>query len=611
MRDAPEADAFKLPAEAVALVRFAGLVLDLHACTLARDSGEAIPLTRGEFALLRVFVTRPGRVVNRDALLDSLAHRRFEPFDRSVDVLIGRLRRKIEPDPKQPRLIVTVAGEGYRFDGLAKTPPFAGAHSARGAARRIEERAEPSTKVGSEQRYSPKPAAVGAAPAPPAAPAATDQAKPHAASARGGVVALAAALLFATAIGWALFSGPTTRSQPAHLSIVVLPFADLTDDPAQDHFADGLTDSLTTELSRMGGSFVIARNTAATYKGKNVDAKEIGKELGVRYLLEGSVQREGARVRVNAQMVDAESGAHLWADRFDEDAESAFKLQDEVVTRLARGLQVALIEAEAENGARSKNPDAIDLTMRGSDLLLRSLSQPKEEMRKVNPGARSLFERALEIDPNDADALAGNAATYLRDFAFGWGDSGIDYEAKVLEQANRAIALDPNKTNAYQVKADYLSLSGRPSAALNVANAGLAINPTWVSLYAPRASAENDLGRFEQAKADAERAIRLGPREPFLGAFLLVLGDAELNLGHFDAAIDAYRKALVAGQRRFFVYAHLAAAYGEAGKMDEATAALAEARRLNPDLTVKRMIEHAPNFPALFEGARKAGLPEQ
>ena len=153
-------------------------------------------------------------------------------------------------------------------------------------------------------------------------------------------------------------------AQAAHLSLVVLPFADLSDDPSQDYLADGITDNLATELSRIRSSFVIARNTAFTYKRRNVDAKEMGKELGVRYLLEGSVQRDQNRLRVNAQLVDAGSGAHLWADRFEENVADLFKLQDEVVTRLARSLGVALAIAEAEKGAHSKNPDAVDLTMR-------------------------------------------------------------------------------------------------------------------------------------------------------------------------------------------------------------------------------------------------------
>ena len=166
-------------------------------------------------------------------------------------------------------------------------------------------------------------------------------------------------------------------AEAARLSIVVLPFTNLSNDPAQDYFADGVTENLTTELSRLHNSFVIARNTAFTFKGKNLDAKAIGKELGVRYVLEGSVQRDGTRVRVNAQLIDAESGAHVWADRFEDDVVDLFKLQDEVVARLARTLQVELVNAEAQRSLhdRPQNPDAIDLTMRGLALLNQSFTK--------------------------------------------------------------------------------------------------------------------------------------------------------------------------------------------------------------------------------------------
>jgi TolB-like protein/DNA-binding winged helix-turn-helix (wHTH) protein/Flp pilus assembly protein TadD len=609
MRDvagSSDADRPTLSRQPMAIMRFADLVLDLEACSLARESGEAIVLTRGEFALLRAFVARPGRVLSRDMLLDVLANRRFEPFDRSVDVLIGRLRRKIEPDPKTPRLIVTVPGEGYRFDGLTKIPPSEKNPTIAIPAFQDDARlAVPdSERPGPSGRSAERELAA-------------EEAAPQGTTRRHfGLVPLAAAVgvvvLFAVAGGWFTLAGRLMKPvQAPHFSIAALPFANLSGDPAQDHLADGITDNLITELSRIKGSVVIARATALTYKGKNLDAKEIGRELGVRYVLEGSADREQGRVRVNAQLVDAESAAHLWADRFEEDAADSFELQDEVVTRLANGVNLALIEAEADKGARSKNPDAIDLTMRGADALIRSLAQSEEEMRKANAQARALFDRALAIDPNDADALAGSAATYLREYSFGWGDPGTDYEAKVLRQANRAIALASNTIGAYQVKADYLNASGRPRGALSVADAGLAINPDSVSLYWPRACAENLLGRFDQAKADAERAIRLSPRDPLLGMFHLIVGDAEINLGHFEAAIDAYRKALASGKRDLFVYTNLAAAYALAEKMDEAEAALAEARRLNPELTVRWMIGHVHGYPPVLDGVRKAGLPEE
>jgi adenylate cyclase len=399
------------------------------------------------------------------------------------------------------------------------------------------------------------------------------------------------------------------KREPPRLSLVVLPFANIGGDPEEDYFVDGITESLTTDLSRVSGAFVIGRRTALTYKGKAADVKEIGLKLNVRYVLEGSAQRDQNRVRINAQLVDAGSGAHLWADRFDEDAARPFGLQDQVVARLAASLGYVLINAEAEKGARSANPSVIDLTMRGWTLIWRAAQQTPYERRERADEARALFDQALQVEPDDPDALAGSAYTYYVDFAYGWSDAPIDYETKVLEQASRAIALAPDNVRAYFVKAIYLATSGRPTEALGAADAGLAINPNFVLLLSPRAAAENSLGRFEQAKADCERAMRLSPRDPFSGVFRLWIGAAELGLGHFEAAVDAFRKAIDSGYRPFFVYSSLAAAYAQAGKMDEADAALAEARRLNPKLTVKWYVARGVNA-ALIDGVRKAGLAE-
>jgi TolB-like protein len=398
-----------------------------------------------------------------------------------------------------------------------------------------------------------------------------------------------------------------TPGEPPHLSIVVLPFTNLSNDPNQDYFADGITENLTTDLSRIRNSFVIARNTAFTYKGKSIDAKAIGKELGVRYVLEGSVQRDQNRVRVNAQLIDAGSGAHLWADRFEEDVADLFKLQDEVVTRLADSLGFALAKVEAEKGRRSKNPDVIDLRMRGWSVLTSHFGQGPGTVKE----ARALFGRALQMDPDDADSLAGSAASYLAEYFLGSGEPGTDYETNVLGQADRAIALAPDNVEGYFQKADYLALTGRPSEALGVADAGLGVNPNYVPLYVPRIAAELSLGRFEQAKADAGLAVRLRPRDPLVGIFRVRLGGAELSRGHFDAAIDEFRNAIDFGDHEYYAYSGLAAAYAQAGKMDEAKVELAEARRLNPAITVKWMKEHTPNVPSVIDGLRKAGLPEE
>jgi adenylate cyclase len=367
-------------------------------------------------------------------------------------------------------------------------------------------------------------------------------------------------------------------AEAAHLSIVVLPFTNLSNDPAQDYFADGVTENLTTDLSRIKGSFVIARNTAFTFKGKALDAKEIGKELGVRYVLEGSVQRDGTRVRVNAQLIDTQSGAHLWADRFEEDASDLFKLQDQVVARLANSLGNELVNAEAEKGGGSQNPDAIDLVMRGALL--------QWPTREHNDAARALFERALAIDPNNAAALAVNARTYTLDFVYGWTDPRTDYDAKIIGQADRALALAHDAMEAYIAKATYLFVSHRANEALEVADAGLAVDPNYARLYASRAVAETGLGRFEEAKSDLRQALRLSPRDPEMGFWIFALGDVELGQGHYGAGIDGIHNAIEAGFRNYIPYADLAAAYALDGRVDEAKSALAEARRINPNLTM-------------------------
>ncbi len=411
----------------------------------------------------------------------------------------------------------------------------------------------------------------------------------------------------ATSASTPVASNAGAPAEPAHLSIVVLPFKNLSGDPGQDYFADGITDNLTSDLSRIRNSFVIASTTAFTYKGKTFDAKEIGKELGVRYVLEGSVQRDGTRVRVNARLIDAQSDAELWADRFEEDVADLFKLQDEVVARLANALGTELVKAEAEKGARSKNPDAVDLAMRGW-ALVRQARPTKEK----NEAARALFEQALEIDPNNAYALAGGAFTYNLEYGELGRNPETDYDAKILGPTNRAIAVAPDALWAYVVKGVYLQYSHRAGKAVDAADAGLAINPNFAFLWSLRGGANVFLGRFEQAKSDLLQALRLSPRDPLSWYVARLLCDAELGLGHFDAAIEDCHKSIDLGSLPA-TYLSLTAASALAGKMDEAKIALAESRRLFPKLTVKWLTARVwdPSISNLYEGLRKAGLAEE
>jgi adenylate cyclase len=392
----------------------------------------------------------------------------------------------------------------------------------------------------------------------------------------------------------------------APLSIVVLPFANLSGDPAQDYFADGVTDNLTTELSRIRHSFVIAHNTALSYKGKALDAKEIGKTLGVRYVLEGSVQREGSRVRVNAQLIDAETGAHLWAERFDEDVTDLLKLQDEVVARLANASGMELVKAEAARSATVKNPDATDFVMRGKALWFEAIKSPSKE----NFGAAiAMFDKALAIDPDDVDALAGQAEAYVIGMSIPVISYDKDLAAKALREAERAINL-ANSLLAYHAKAMYLTFfERRADEALRVANEGLAINPNFVGLYFSRQFAEMGLRQYEQAKSDVQQAMRLSPRDPGLGVAHQQLGFAEFGLGHFDASAEEFAKAIDTGWRPFHTYVGLAAAYAAQDRKLEAKAALEQARQVNPNLTIKYMVARFNNIPGFFEALSKVGVP--
>ena len=314
-------------------------------------------------------------------------------------------------------------------------------------------------------------------------------------------------------------------------------------------------------------------------------------------------------MRVNAQLIDADTGGHLWADRFEEDVADPFKLQDEVVARLGNALGFELVKAEAGKSARSKDPDAIDLTMRGWAAMWRSYPQPPKEKRDSHYAALSLFDQALKADPNDADALAGEAFTYMALHTFGEADNETNLDTKIVDPADRAVALAPDNTRAYAAKSFYLADTGRANEALRAADSGLAIDPNNAPLLDARTLAEIVLGRFEQAKSDAQQAMRLSPRDPETPNRLINLGMAELGLGHLDVAIAEFQKAIDAGAHYFIPYANLAAAYALAGKMEDAKTALAEALRLDPTLTIKS-VARTNTGPAVLEGLRKAGMPE-
>ena len=340
---------------------------------------------------------------------------------------------------------------------------------------------------------------------------------------------LGLAVLAAGWLGWRTWSLPrepaamlaavTDKLVAApRLSIVVLPFENLSGDPEQQYFADGVTDDLTTDLSHLEGSFVIARNTAFTYGGKLIEAKQIGKELGVRYLLEGSVRRVGENIAVNAQLISTETGAHVWADRFDGDRSALGELQGEFVARLARSLGVELFKAEALRSMREhpNNPDAVDLSMRGW------MERYGDSTSKASQDAAvSLFERALAIDSQLGPAMVGLARTLVDRVRLLHSVDPKSDIGRAEDWAERAVAAEPDSSAAHMAKAWVLCLKRQWSEAIAEAENAIADNPNNPEAHAEAAFWKTFLGRSEEGFSGLEtafrsvHAIRSSPRGSF------------------------------------------------------------------------------------------------
>jgi TolB-like protein len=329
---------------------------------------------------------------------------------------------------------------------------------------------------------------------------------------------------------------------PPRLSIIVLPFANMSGDPEQEYFVDGVTESLTTDLSRISGSFVIGRNTAFTYKGKPVDARTIGRELNIRYVLEGSVQRSGPRMRVNVQLIDAESSSHLWSDRFDKPLADLFEMQDEIVSRLANALNTRLVTAEARRAARSPTPDSMDLYFQG--LAWCNQGQAPEHRSQ----ARSFFERALTLDRRNVEALVGLA----------WVDVVLTVIPIIDDRWNRladtetaltgALSMAPDHALAHVAMGLVQILTNRAPQGIAECERALALDANFADAHAVIGFAKVVIGRFEETEAHIQEAMRLSPRDQNLYSWLATAGVAKLYLGSEEEAVNCFRRSIEANR---------------------------------------------------------------
>jgi TolB-like protein/class 3 adenylate cyclase len=404
---------------------------------------------------------------------------------------------------------------------------------------------------------------------------------------------------------------PSPSSAP-RLSIVVLPFANIGGAPEQEYFVDGVTESLTTDLSRIAGSFVIARNTAFTFKGKAFDVKQIGRELKVRYLLEGSVQRGGNRLRVNVQLIDAETGNHLWAERFDKPVADLFDMQDEIVSRLANTLDAQLIAAEARRAEGLLHPNSMDLHFQGRACWNKGLT-PEYMLQ-----ARGYFERALTLDPGNIEALVGVAQV---DSALGANFFTNDRIARLAEAETasiKALSIAPNHAVAHLVLAVVQMYTNRAAQGVAECERALALDRNLATAHAFIGLAKYALGRAEETEAHILEALRVSPRDILAYQWMVVAGFAKLLL-NFDAdALAWFRRSLEANRNFPPTHFLLAATLALLDEPDQARAAAQAGSGLNPGFTIHTYrttpMSDNPTYLAgrerIFEGLRIAGVPE-
>lgn len=403
-------------------------------------------------------------------------------------------------------------------------------------------------------------------------------------------------------------TGPAPLPLPDEPSIVVLPLANLSDDPEQAFLADGITEDLTTALSRLRWLFVIARNSAFAYKDRSVDVRTIARELGVRYALEGSVRRAGEHIRITAQLVDAEKGGHIWAERYDRRLDDIFAVQDEITGNIVASIEPHLYAREGYRAA-SKPPESVDVW----GLVVRAIALVNQFGRRDNEEAQRLLHRALAIDPRYARAHAilswalwwATLYHYIEDREAGYGESA--------RHAQEAVKLDASEPWARLMQGLNLSTSGQHDRALAEHQAALALNPNFALGRTTYGWALLRAGRFDEAIAETATALRMSPMDSFSGLYTTIHGLALLGARRFAEALSPLRSSVAADAEFAGHYNALISCCGHLGLHDEAAEFLARRNRVGPPLRVsvlRRNLRHFAHGEVFAEGLAKAGVPE-
>ena len=406
--------------------------------------------------------------------------------------------------------------------------------------------------------------------------------------------------------------GPTHERR--RLSLVVLPFVNFGGGPEQDYFVDGITESLTTDISRIPGIFLIARNTAFSYQGTMMDTRKVGRELGVSYVLEGSVQSAADRIRVNVQLIDAETGAHIWAERFDKPRADLFDMQDEITARLARTIDVELVAAESLRAERDRphNMDAVDLVMRGWAVYRRKLSP--EGLRE----SRALFEAALRLDEDNTSALIGFAESHTTEVN-AYASESRDEQIRAAEQAiDKALRLAPGNAHAHFCRAELWSAQRSPERSLRELEIVIELNRNYADAHAFVGITKVFLGRAEETEQHVAEAMRLSPHDPMLAIWHLYAGGANLHLDRIDRAVNELQRSVEINPNDALARFYLAAALVRSERLPEARDAATIGVARMPGFTITRFRTQARSSNTTYLAQRErimaamrvAGVPE-
>ena len=392
-------------------------------------------------------------------------------------------------------------------------------------------------------------------------------------------------------------------------AVAVLPFENLSADPEQDYFADGLTEDIITSLSLWRSFPVIARNSTFAYKGASPDIRTVGEDLGARYVIEGSVRKGGNRVRVTAQLINAETGHHVWAERYDRGLEDIFELQEEIAHRVAATVEPELLKAEHKR-ALGKPPNSLDAW----ECYQRGMTLVEDMTSAGNADARALFERAIALDPGYSRAYSGLAFTHHRDYYIGFSENRDRSRDECLKAAQQAVALDDDDANAHTVLGFAYVWDHKLDLAIAQGKKAIELNPSNVFSYGFLAFASLYHGDHADSIAMHEKCFELSPKDPINYIRFTWTADAHLNLGLYDKAVEWARRSI--GRSSDYLHPHviLAASFGYLGRLAEAEAELAECERVRPGFAETWLDFSSYRRPEDVErirmGLRKAGLPE-